>query len=84
MSRRPAKGRVRWFDRVLNYGFIWEDGNSEDIFVHFTTVQVPGTRCLRKNQRVVFEYCATKLGPIAQNVVPIQEKKSAKPSQTSV
>lgn len=75
LERRPAHGRVRWYSRSLGYGFIWEDGNSEDIFVHQTSIQIPGIRKLRSGQRVLFEYCTMPTGNLAINVIPIMERE---------
>lgn len=73
LERRTARGRVRWFSRSLGYGFIHEEGFAEEIFVHHDDVQVPGVRYLRCGQRVAFEWCRTKNGLMAINVIPIME-----------
>lgn len=77
VTRRRARGRVRWFERSLGYGFIQEDGNIAEIFCHRSNIQVPGMKVLRNGQRVAFELALTKRGPIALNVVPIAEKPEA-------
>lgn len=74
IERRPAHGRVRWFERSLGYGFIWEDGNTAELFVHQSAIQVPGVKFLRRGQRVIFEYCKTTKGETAINVIPVKEK----------
>ena len=74
LERRPAHGRVRWYDRSIGYGFIWEDGDSTEIFVHQSSIQVPGMKTLRAGQRVVFERCRTERGEVALNVLPVMEK----------
>lgn len=74
IERRPAHGRVRWFERSLGYGFIWEDGNTTELFVHQSAIQVPGVKFLRRGQRVIFEYCKTTKGETAINVIPVKEK----------
>ena len=78
IERRPAHGRVRWFSRSLGYGFVWEAGRNEEIFVHQTSIQTPGIKNLRPGQRVLFELCKTSKGTnIAINVIPIQENPDA-------
>lgn len=74
IERRIAHGRVRWYERSLGYGFIREDGNSAELFVHQTSIQVPGIKYLRKGQRVIFEYCKTTKGESAINVIPVKER----------
>ena len=76
-SRRLTRGRVRWFDRDRGYGFLWEDGYSKDIFVHQSAIQVPGTKHLRRGQRVLFDWCKARKGICARNVLPIQERPEA-------
>ena len=75
VERRLARGRVRWYERSLGYGFVHEDGNSKEIFVHQKFLQMPGIRKLRNGQRIVFELCKTNKGKeIALNVIPIMER----------
>ncbi|MFA5624397.1 MAG: cold shock domain-containing protein [Bradymonadales bacterium] len=75
IERRKTKGRVRWFKHELAYGFITEEGFSEDIFVHYQSLQMPGFKSIRAGQRVMFERCVTDDGDlVAINVVPIKEK----------
>lgn len=76
LERRATRGRVRWFDRSLGYGFLWEDGYTKEIFVHQSSIQVPGVKKLRKGQRVVFDWCLTASGEVALNVIPIFERES--------
>ena len=78
VERRVARGRVRWYERSLGYGFVHEDGNSKEIFVHQKFLQMPGIRKLRNGQRIVFELCKTNKGKeIALNVIPIMERPGA-------
>ena len=75
VERRTAHGRVRWFNRSLGYGFVREDGCANEIFVHQSSIQVPGVKTLRPGQRILFEFCRkTKGGEVALNVIPIQER----------
>ena len=78
VERRTARGRVRWYERSLGYGFIHEDGFNKEIFVHQSSLQVPGVKVLRNGQRVVFDLCKTSKGKdIALNVIPIMERPEA-------
>ncbi len=61
------KGTVKWFDPKKGYGFITkEDG--EDIFVHWTALQMDGFKTLQEGQQVEFEVVDGKKGPQAANV----------------
>ena len=65
------KGVVKWFDETKGYGYI-EDGNGEQIFVHFTDIiQQRGFRTLNKGDRVQFEVIQGELGAKATNVIKL-------------
>ena len=62
------KGTVKWFNAEKGYGFITgEDGN--DVFVHFSAIQVDGYKTLEEGQEVEFEVVQGAKGPQAANVV---------------
>lgn len=71
---KKTKGTVRWFDRSLGYGFITEDGHKDDIFFHYSSIQVPGSRNLSKGQRVVFDRFFYMEKWVALNVIPVKAK----------
>ncbi len=53
MSEERFVGTVKWFNATKGYGFIGrEDG--EDVFVHFSALQMDGYRKLEENQKVEF------------------------------
>jgi len=61
------KGTVKWFGAKKGYGFITkEDG--EDIFVHFSAIQVEGFKTLKEGDKVEFEVRNGAKGPQAANV----------------
>ncbi|MCD6450046.1 MAG: cold-shock protein [Thermotogaceae bacterium] len=61
------KGTVKWFDPKKGYGFITkEDG--EDIFVHWSALQMDGFKTLQEGQTVEFDVVDGKKGPQAANV----------------
>ena len=60
-------GTVKWFNDKKGYGFlVQEDG--QDLFVHYTSVDMPGFKTLREGDRVSFEIEETDRGPQAKNV----------------
>lgn len=49
-----AKGKVKWFNDAKGFGFI-EQESGEDVFVHFSTIQMEGFKTLTEGQMVEFE-----------------------------
>ncbi len=65
-----ANGVVKWFSDKKGFGFIeQEDGG--DIFVHHTSIDMPGFRTLSEGERVRFDIEETDRGPAAKNVTRI-------------
>jgi CspA family cold shock protein len=65
-----VKGKVKWFDSKKGYGFITgEDGN--DVFVHFSAVQMDGYKKLEEDEEVEFDVVEGDKGPQASNVRPL-------------
>ena len=48
-------GTVKWFNATKGYGFITNDANGEDVFVHFSAIQVDGFKTLEEGQKVTFD-----------------------------
>ncbi len=63
-----AKGTVKWFNDVKGFGFIEPEGGGDDVFVHFSTIQMEGFRTLRQGSAVEFEWVEGPKGRLAQNV----------------
>jgi CspA family cold shock protein len=66
-----VEGTVKWFDDNRGYGFIAPDDGGEDVFVHYSAVDMAGFATLDEGQRVTFEMEQSDKGPRAANVVPI-------------
>jgi CspA family cold shock protein len=62
-----AQGTVKWFNSEKGYGFIAVDGGN-DLFVHYTAIQMDGYRSLEDGQRVEFEVGEGPKGPQAEHV----------------
>lgn len=61
------QGTVKWFNAKKGYGFISdEDGN--DVFVHFSALNMDGFKELKEGESVEFEVTEGSKGPQATNV----------------
>jgi CspA family cold shock protein len=63
-----SQGIVKWFNSVKGFGFITQDGSSNDIFVHYSQIQSDGYRNLKEGQKIEFDLVNTDKGPSAHNV----------------
>ena len=64
-----ANGVVKWFNNTKGYGFIAPE-EGEDLFVHYSSIQIDGYRTLKGGQRVAFEVQNGEKGAHAINVSP--------------
>lgn len=67
ISGQRQRGRVKWFSRDKGYGFITRE-NGEDLFVHYSAIEVSGFRYLLEGQTVEFNEINGTKGPAAVNV----------------
>ncbi len=63
-------GTVKWFHNGKGYGFITRE-EGEDIFVHFSEVQMEGYKKLEEGQEVEFTVAEGEKGLQAQEVIPL-------------
>ncbi|HHH80573.1 MAG TPA: cold shock domain-containing protein [candidate division Zixibacteria bacterium] len=63
-----ARGRVKRFDEKKGYGFIQQDGNGPDVFVHYSDIVGEGFRTLSPGDEVEFDLIEGDKGLKAINV----------------
>ena len=61
------QGVVKWFNASKGYGFIQRQ-SGEDVFVHFSAIQMEGYKTLNEGQMVEFEVKQGPKGYQAENV----------------
>ena len=61
-------GTVKWFNAEKGYGFITNDSTGEDVFVHFSALNMDGFKELKDGEKVEFEVTEGAKGPQAANV----------------
>ena len=63
-----AIGTVKWFSNSKGYGFISPDEGGEDVFAHFSAIQMDGYKTLNEGQKVEFEITEGPKGLQAANI----------------
>lgn len=66
-----ATGTVKWFNDAKGFGFIEPESGGEDVFAHFSAIQMDGFRTLKQGGRVRFEIVQGPKGQLAQNIAAI-------------
>ena len=62
-----AEGTVKWFSEKKGFGFISQDEDG-DVFVHHSSIDMPGFKTLAEGDCVSFEVEEADRGPKAKNV----------------
>ena len=62
------KGTVKWFNAQKGFGFITNEANGEDVFVHFSGLAMDGFKSLEDGQAVTFDTAKGNRGLQAVNV----------------
>ena len=65
-----ANGTVKWFNAEKGYGFITVADGGQDVFVHYSAIEMNGYKVLEEGQAVVFEVGTGAKGPQAEQVRP--------------
>jgi CspA family cold shock protein len=67
-GRSMATGTVKWFNDAKGYGFITPDDGSEDLFAHFSAINMQGFKTLKEGQKVSFDVVQGPKGKQASNI----------------
>jgi cold shock protein len=65
-----AKGVIKWFSDERGYGFIQQE-DGEDVFVHFSSIMMPGFKSLAEGDEVNFDLESNDRGLVAKNVTKV-------------
>ncbi len=74
-----ATGTVKWFNDAKGFGFIEPEAGGEDVFAHFSAIQMEGFRTLKQGGRVSFEVVQGPKGQLAQNISAIEAEPATAP-----
>jgi CspA family cold shock protein len=50
-----TSGVVKWFNNAKGYGFVTPENGGQDVFVHFSAIDMDGYKSLKEGQKVQFE-----------------------------
>ena len=64
-----ATGKVKWFNNAKGYGFILSEEGGEDLFAHYSSIEMDGYKTLKAGQQVDFDIME---GPKGQHAVNIR------------
>ena len=82
------KGTVKWYNARKGYGFITPDDNSDDVFVHATSLKECGLKKLYTGSEITYETDEDKKGKraklikVTKELKPKDEKKDTKKKDT--
>ena len=63
-----ATGTVKWFNDAKGFGFITPDEGGDDLFAHFSAIQMGGFKTLKEGQKVTFDVVTGPKGKQASNI----------------
>ena len=61
-------GIVKWFSESRGYGFIAPQSGGDDVFAHYSAIEMDGFRTLREGQQVEFLREDGPKGPEASRI----------------
>ncbi|AEP36852.1 cold-shock protein [Taylorella asinigenitalis] len=70
-SSNRVIGTVKWFNDTKGFGFVTPEGSNEDLFIHFSSIQMDGFKTLKENQKISFEITEGPKGKQAINIQPV-------------
>jgi len=65
-----SKGKVKYFNDLKGWGIITSEDLQQDIYVHYTAINMDGFRTLQQGQEVLYELAQTESGLQARKVTP--------------
>ena len=65
---KMATGIVKWFNASKGYGFISPSNGGDDVFAHFSAIDMEGYKTLKEGQQVEYEIQESPKGPQAARI----------------
>ncbi len=64
-------GKIKWFNDSKGYGFIEQPDGGDDVFVHYSAIEMEGYKTLAEGMEVAFELSRGDKGLHAANVTRV-------------
>ena len=77
MTTAMTTGTVKWFNDAKGFGFIEPESGGDDVFAHFSAIQMEGFRTLKEGGQVSYELVQGPKGQLAQNITPTSPDSTA-------
>lgn len=61
-------GTVKWFNNAKGFGFILPENGGEDLFAHYSSIEMDGYKTLKAGQAVEFEVIQGQKGMHATHI----------------
>lgn len=61
-------GTVKWFNNAKGFGFILPEDGGEDLFAHYSSIEMEGYKTLKAGQTVSYELSNTDKGGHAKHI----------------
>jgi CspA family cold shock protein len=75
-------GKVKWFNNAKGYGFIVATDGEEDLFAHYSSIQLEGYKTLKAGQSVQFDTKPSNTGTHAIDITPLDMLSPSVDKQT--
>ncbi|MDB6444755.1 cold shock domain-containing protein CspD [Pseudomonas sp. 21TX0197] len=77
-------GKVKWFNNAKGYGFILAAGREEDLFAHYSAINMDGYKTLKAGQDVTFNVIQGPKGLHAVNITLQEIENAPTPAKAKV
>ena len=75
-----AIGKVKWFNNAKGYGFVLPDDGGEDLFIHYSAIQMDGYKTLKAGQEIQFDIVEGPKGLHAVNIQDVEGEDQLTPA----
>lgn len=79
-------GTVKWFNNAKGFGFILPEDGGEDLFAHYSSIEMDGYKTLKAGQAVEFDVIQGQKGMhatqirVSNNQAPTAASRSSSPT----